>query len=86
MKSIMVAGSKKHAEALIAWLRLPADRWQAAAYGDKLAEVYENAKLVPPIGGTLQCHTDWVLERLVPHIAGKVDTINRWRIPQEHIE
>jgi hypothetical protein len=88
MKSIVVADSKRHAQAMIAWLKLPADRWQAVAYGDKLTEIYEHAKLVRPASGVLQAHTDWVLERLVPHVAmhGHVSTLPRnWSIPQEQV-
>lgn len=86
MLNAMVADTKTHADAMIVWMRLDPKQWEAVAYGQPVNKLYGNAMLVRPIGGVEQAHTDWVLEKLVPHLCLAVQTLPpNWRIPQEHV-
>ncbi|WP_315729828.1 hypothetical protein [Bradyrhizobium sp. SZCCHNRI2010] len=86
MRNAMVADTKKHAEAMIAWLRFDPNQWEAMAYGQPVHQLYSNAMLIRPARGVEQEHTDWVLEKLVPNLCLRVQTLPpSWSIPQEHV-
>lgn len=86
MRNAMVASSKRHAAAMISWLKLNDKVWIPLAYGDEVKEVFQHAKIVRPSEGVLQAHCDWVLEKLVPNLALTVTTIPpEWKIPQENV-
>jgi hypothetical protein len=85
--NVVVASSKRHAQAMIAWLKLDPEHWEALAYGDPITKLYTHAKLVRPGEGVEQAHSDWVLEKLVPKLYMTCTTVPpSWRIPQEHTE
>lgn len=87
MKNVMVASTKSHARAMIAWLKLNGEEWEPIAYGDVPKEVYRHAKLVRPTEEINQTHSDWVFGTMLPNIAMSVTTVpHHWRIPQEHVE
>jgi hypothetical protein len=86
MLNAMVADTKKAAEAMIAWLRLDPKQWEPVVYGQVVTKLYSNAKLIRPISGVHQAHTDWVLEKLIPNLCLSVSTVPpHWGIPQEHV-
>ena len=66
--NIVVADSRRHAEAVIAWMKLDAEDWVAYAYGETLKGVYSFAKLVRPLSGITEAHYDWILEQLIPRV------------------
>ena len=85
-KNVMVASSKRQADAMIAWMKLDPDVWVPIAYGDKITQLFAHAKLIRPSEGVFQEHTDWVLEKLVPQLTLTVTTIPpNWKIPQEQV-
>ncbi|WP_316207415.1 hypothetical protein [Bradyrhizobium sp. SZCCHNR3118] len=67
-KNVMVASSKLHASTMIAWMKLDPEIWLPLAYGDRVTQVFNFAKLVRPGEGIEQAHLDWVLEQLVPNL------------------
>jgi hypothetical protein len=75
MRSVVIADTEKHAEAMIKWLKLNPRKWHAVAYGEKIREVYESCKLVRPSKGIQQVHFDWVLEQLVPNLCLSAEPI-----------
>lgn len=86
MLSAMVASSKKQAQAMIAWLKLNPEEWEAIAYGDPIHKMFIHARLIRPSEGVLQEHSDWVFEKLLPYLCKSCTTIPpNWRIPQEHV-
>jgi hypothetical protein len=68
MRNIVVADSRKHAAAVIAWGKLDPDQWEVAAYGEPLAGRYDYARIVRPAQGIEHAHLDWILEVLVPKV------------------
>ena len=83
----MVASSKTQAEAMIRWLSLDPFEWVPVVYGQKIANLYQHAKLIRPSEGVFKEHADWVMEKLVPHLCLTVTTVPpHWRIPQEHVD
>jgi len=66
--NIVVADSRKHAEAVIRWMKLDPEDWVPYAYGDTLQGVYGFAKIVRPLEGVTEAHFDWILEQLVPRV------------------
>jgi hypothetical protein len=86
MHNAMVASTKKHAEAMIAWLKLNPSEWEPVAYGDPVHKLYSNAKLIRPCLGVEQKHVDWVLEKLIPNLCLAVSTVpSNWMIPQKMV-
>ncbi|SHH05572.1 hypothetical protein [Bradyrhizobium erythrophlei] len=86
MLNAMVASTRKHAEVMIAWLKLNPKEWEPIAYGDPVAKLYSNAKLIRPCIGVEQEHVDWVLEKLVPNLCLAVSTVPaHWMIPQRMV-
>lgn len=70
MRSVVVAQSVKHAEAIIYWSKLDPDVWEAAAYHQRLVGRFEFAQLVRPHEEVTHEMLDWVLEELVPRVNG----------------
>jgi hypothetical protein len=68
MRNIVVADSRKHAEAVIAWCKLDREIWEPVAYGETLAGRYDYARIVRPSEGVQNGHLDWILEILVPSV------------------
>lgn len=86
MRSVMIASSKRHAEAMIAWLKLKTEEWEAIAYGDKINQTFSHAKLIRPSEGLQQEHVDWILEKLIPNLRLTVTTVPKnWHIPQNQV-
>jgi hypothetical protein len=87
MLNAMVASSKRQAEAMIAWLKLDPNQWEAVTYGQPIKKLFQHAKLVRPSEGVFKEHCDWVLGVLVPSLCLTVTTVPpHWKIPQEHVE
>lgn len=86
MLNAMVADTTRHAEAMIAWMKLDPKLWEAVPYGHPVTKLYSNAMLIRPVRGVEQEHTDWVMGQLVPNLCLHVRTLPpMWRIPQEHV-
>jgi hypothetical protein len=87
MRSAIVADSKAHASAMIAWLKLDPTIWEPIVYGQEIKVLYQHAKLVRPLGGIEKQHADWVFAKLVPSLTETCSTLPlTWRIPQEHVD
>jgi hypothetical protein len=87
VRNAIVADSKAHASAMIAWLKLDPKLWEPVVYGQDIKVVYQDAKLIRPLSGVEQQHSDWVFEKLVPSITKHCTVVPPcWRIPQEHVE
>lgn len=85
-KNVMVASSKRQAAAMIVWMKLDPDNWEALAYGDPVTKLYSHAKLIRPSEGVHQAHSDWVFEKLLPSLCLTATTVpSSWKIPQEHV-
>lgn len=85
MPNVVVAGTKKHAEAMIKWLKLDPDIWDAMAYGDSVIKTYYSAKIVRPVEGVEKRHYDWLVTRLIPSVRddGNMVTVPpSWRLPE----
>jgi hypothetical protein len=86
MRSAMIASCKRQAEAMIAWLKLDPEEWEPIAYGDPVHKLFAHAKLVRPMSGVHQEHTDWVMDKIVPNVCLTVTTVPKdWKIPQEQV-
>ena len=91
MLNVMVASTKRHAEAMIAAFarrkEIDPNQWIPVTYGQDLKSLYQHAKLIRPSEGVTQEHCDWVLGMLVPHLCLTVMTVPpHWKIPQELVD
>lgn len=85
MANVVVAGTKTHAQAMIKWMRLDPDVWDAVAYGDPINKIYYSAKIVRPVEGIEQRHYDWVLEKLIPSVRNDGSAVTvppSWKLPE----
>jgi len=80
MRSVIVAGSRLHAAAMIRWLRLDPKVWQPLAYGDGVEGTFEFARIVRPSEGVTEDHQTWVFQSLIPNICLTTTAIpETWR-------
>ncbi|TXM68180.1 hypothetical protein [Methylobacterium sp. WL120] len=80
MLSLVIAETVTHANAVIRWIGLNPDEWIGVAYGSTLNDIYKDCFLVRPLTGVREEHGDWFIEKVIPRIAGEVDTVPRgWR-------
>lgn len=72
MKSLVVAGTRLHAQAMIKWARLDPSIWHPVAYGEMMTGDFAYAKLVRPLNGVEEHHAAWVFDHLQPRIAKEI--------------
>jgi len=83
MANVVVADTKKHAEAVIYWLNLN-ESWIPLAFGDNLPSEISNAKIVRPASGVLHDHFAWIMQYLVPKVQDDLQPVpSSWVLEPE---
>lgn len=73
LRDVIVADVVRHAEAMLKWLRLSPENWEAAAYCQPLSGVYQNARLIVPISGDFdEAHRTWIKGMLHSRVTGTI--------------
>lgn len=78
MKSILIAGSRAHAHAIMRWCRYGAEGWDVAVYGDAITDRYATAVLARPVGEITDDHAAWVTHVLRPLVVGSMTPLAGW--------
>lgn len=84
MPNVVVADTKKHAEAVIYWLKLD-DTWQPKAFGDNLPPFISFVKIVRPASGVQHDHYAWILQFLIPRVGEELQPVpSSWVLEPEN--
>jgi len=67
----VVAGSLAHANALIKWAGLDAEKCVPLVYGQEIRDAYERAVLVRPTEGVDPSAQAWICGTLLPQVADR---------------
>lgn len=83
MPNIVVADTKKHAEAVIYWLKLD-ESWIPKAFGDDLPPFISFAKIVRPASGVQHDHFAWIMHFLLPRVSDELQPVpSSWVLEPE---